>query len=112
MPLRTFRERAALLGNSVNRSYRSESNCSKNQESSMISEHVIYMYFAAAHDWTLAPGSLRTGWQAVYKGPLYDYHVHFDVDEEWVYLQCPLLMMEVLPECKLALYEYMLRANN
>jgi hypothetical protein len=81
----------------------------------MISEHAILMYFVQAENsgWALtARGSLVSGWHAIYKGHLRNYDVYLDVNDEWVYAQCPLLRTEPNSNCKEALYEYLLRTNH
>jgi hypothetical protein len=80
----------------------------------VISEHTIMSYFAQAQHrgWgLLVRGSLARGWHAVYRGKQMEYDVYLDVDETWVYLQCPLLLAEPNEACKAALYEYLLRMN-
>lgn len=81
----------------------------------MISEYTILSYIAQAQTrgWGLMrQGSLADGWHAVYQGRLRNYDVFLDVDEEWLYMQCPLLKLEPALECKRILYEYLLRAND
>lgn len=79
----------------------------------MISEHAIISYFAQAPGWALTSrGSLKEGWHAVYKGRYTDYDVYLDVDDEWIYMQYPLLKTAADAECKPALYEYLLRCND
>ena len=81
----------------------------------MISEHAILGYIAqaTARGWTLmTSGSLLDGWHLVYRSRLDDFHVFLDVDEQWVYLQCPLLSIPPHPGSRPALYPYLLRAND
>lgn len=80
----------------------------------MISEHTVHSYFAqaAGRGWTLANGSLATGWRAFYKGRLHDFETYLDIDADWVYLQCPLLRLEAAYSCKGQLYERLLRFND
>lgn len=79
----------------------------------MITEHAILSYIATAHDWVLArQGSLRDGWHVVYKGRITDYDVYLDVDEDWVYMQCPILTQQALPQSHQTLCEYLLRASS
>ena len=79
----------------------------------MVSEYAIYTYFAQARSrGFLASGSLQTGWHGRFKGRMRDYHFYMDIDEEWVYIQCPILQTSARRECKAALYKYLLRAND
>jgi hypothetical protein len=80
----------------------------------MLTEQVIDGYLALARRWgwrRRGRGSLATGWYLICSGPLRDYDVFLDVDDSWVYLQCPLLEIAPLKECETALYAYLLRLN-
>ena len=80
----------------------------------MISEHTILSYFAqvSGSGWTLAGGSLTSGWRAFFKGKYHDFESYLDIDAEWVYLQCPLLRLEASDACKKRLYEALLRFSD
>jgi len=82
----------------------------------MISEHAVLGCLAQAvarGGWSLmTSGSLLDGWHLVYHSRLDDYHVFLDLDEEWVYLQCPLLPCAPNPQSRTALHEFLLRTND
>lgn len=80
----------------------------------MISEQAVLGYLAQAsvRGWGLRDsGSLLDGWHLVHRGRLDDLHVFLDLDEEWAYLQCPLLPCAPHPDSRAALHEFLLRAN-
>ena len=80
----------------------------------VVSENMIGSCFAEAsgRGWSPKGGSMREGWHAIYEGKLRDYDAYLDIDGDWIYLQCPILLAEPVEECKPALYEYLLRAND
>jgi len=81
----------------------------------MISEHAVLgcLAQAATRGWRLmTSGSLLDGWHLVYPSCLDDFHVFLDIDEEWIYLQCPLLPCAPHPASRAALHGFLLRAND
>ncbi len=79
----------------------------------MISEHAILGHLAQLPNWGLhGRGSLAAGWHAIFKGRLNDYNVYLSVSEDWFYMQCVVLRANIFPECRAALYDYLLRAND
>src|SRR5579863_2075642 len=80
----------------------------------MISEYALRGYLAqlTTRGWGMKGyGSLLDGWHLIYPSRLEDLDVFLDVDEEWVYLQCPLLRCAPHPDCRATLHEFLMRAN-
>lgn len=78
----------------------------------MISEHTLASGLASTNNWAIAyRGSAKTGWHLIYHGRLVDYDVYLDAEDQWVYLQCPLLRHTPLPRCR-AVHEFLLRVND
>jgi hypothetical protein len=71
-----------------------------------------YIFLARENGWTLeAPGSLEIGWTLKYHGKLRDYDVYLEVNDEWIYMVCPLVQARIGSLQRDALYRYLLLAN-
>ena len=60
----------------------------------------------------VSAGPLEKSRHFKYRGKLRDFDVYLTVNEEWVYLQCPLLEAVRIEDNKPALYDYLLKAND
>ena len=81
----------------------------------MLTEQDVLRMFKQLDEkkWGLvSAGPLEKSRHFKYRGKLRDFDVFLTVNEEWVYLQCPLLLEVRFEDNKPALYEYLLKAND
>lgn len=82
----------------------------------MINKETIEAYFRKVEDdgWTFNRRGEKdnTWWYATYKGRSVKQEVYLVIDSKWVYFQLPFNHITINPDCKFALYEYLLRLND
>jgi hypothetical protein len=81
----------------------------------MINKETLEAYFRKIKDdgWRFARKGEKneTWWHATYRAGGLQREVYLVLDTEWIYFQLP-FNIEVSPDCRLALYHYLLRLND